>query len=687
MRQFAVRAAIGIGLACSLALGACSTSLDNGLDGIPQVQITESARVALTAGAIGSTGLTLTDEASGAAVDIPAGAVISLDASDTDNIAAVVPDSLVVVLRPISQFLANQNGDLLTIDGLNLPNLTKVGALAILPVIGRSSVDMSVTIPVASTATGELTVWRFTPDDVLNGDGELTAHPSVGHWQFVDTATASSGRVTVSTSAFGQYLVTTAAAAGGGGGTAPTVSLEATPTTGDAPLAVTFTATADDDGTVTNYEWDFDGDGTVDTETTTGTATHTYDTDGQFEAEVTVTDNEGETGSDTVLIGVGNAPPVITALLPLTATTNEAVTLTVTASDPDTDGSITNYKWDLNNDDTFEVDTLAVASTTHTFTTSGTQTIGVQVTDNEGAVTEQTFDIVVADGTTGPTASLTADPASGVLDETSELEVAFTTELTPDTIVATSVLYDFGDGTTPVTETETPLATTHTYATAGNFTVTATITPEGGGADIVATTNVTVLPAGTVVAELTATPDGGELVAGELAVDFVTTLTPNTATVESAIYDFGDSTTPETITDTPLAASHTYTAAGVYEVTVTLTPTGGGDPIFDTTTVTVTAAGGENQDPVAELTATAIEGNSRGFNLDASASTDPDGDTLTFSWDWNGDSVEDAAQESTTVIYPESADGVPQTIVLTVTDSEGNVATAQRVVTPTAPAS
>ena len=91
-----------------------------------------------------------------------------------------------------------------------------------------------------------------------------------------------------------------------------------------------------------------------------------------------MTDDDGDTAMATVTIGVGNAAPAITALNPLTATTNQELTLTVTASDPDTDGSIANYKWDLNNDATFEVDSGTVPSTLATFTTPGTQTIGVQ---------------------------------------------------------------------------------------------------------------------------------------------------------------------------------------------------------------------------------------------------------------------------------------------------------------------
>jgi PKD repeat protein len=684
MRGIVIRGAIGIVLAGLAVLSACTSSMDNGLDAIPQVHITESARTALTAGAVG-TAITVTDDSSGASVTIPAGTVFSLDASSSDDVPAVVPDSIVVVLRPISQFLAAQDGDLLTADGLNLPDLQKVGALAVLPAIGRTDSPFTITVPVVSTATGELSIYHFEPDDNPNSDGVLTALPNVGHWRFVDAATAAGGKVTFTTDTFGQYLITSLTDTGGGG-TAPTVELAADKTSGDAPLTVVFSATPDDDGTITKYEWDFDGDGDFDTNTTEGTATTTYDADGQFNAKVQVTDNDGETGIDTLTINVGNVPPTVTSLDPLTATTGVDQEFTVTATD--SDGTIAKYEWDLDNDATFELDTEDVASTTTSFATAGTHMIGVRVIDNEGAVSDpQTFDIVVSDAT-GPTATLLADPETGVLSDTNQLPVTFTTTLDPDTTEGT-VVYDFGDESEPVTETDTPLTADHIYTAPGTFTATVTVTPTGGGDDIVATTVVRVLPVGTVIAELAADPGEGTLSSGTLSVDFTTTLTPDTTQVDSAVYDFGDESEPAAETDeTPLTATHVYTAAGTYNVTVTITPTGGGDNMVGTTTVIVNAeSGGANQAPTAVISQVVVEGNPRAFNLDASGSTDPENDALTFAWEW--DSTHDgpeAETESATATFPESADGTPQTITLTVTDTAANTDTDEALVVPTAPA-
>jgi PKD repeat protein len=95
-----------------------------------------------------------------------------------------------------------------------------------------------------------------------------------------------------------------AACGGGGGGTnsIPVASFTATPTSGKAPLQVSFDASAsrDPDGTIASYQWNFDG-----TATGSGvTAQHTYAAGGTFTARLTVTDNAGATASVTRTITV-----------------------------------------------------------------------------------------------------------------------------------------------------------------------------------------------------------------------------------------------------------------------------------------------------------------------------------------------------------------------------------------------
>ncbi len=86
----------------------------------------------------------------------------------------------------------------------------------------------------------------------------------------------------------------------------PIVRAGATPTSGNAPLAVSFSGTATDDGTIALWEWDFNGDGTYDFSSATSPATiHTYTDAGKFVARLRATDNAGLTSVDLVEITVG----------------------------------------------------------------------------------------------------------------------------------------------------------------------------------------------------------------------------------------------------------------------------------------------------------------------------------------------------------------------------------------------
>jgi hypothetical protein len=96
---------------------------------------------------------------------------------------------------------------------------------------------------------------------------------------------------------------------------APTAAITATPTTGTAPLVVSFngSGSSDLDGSIASYSWNF-GDGTT---SSSAVVSHTYSSAGTFMATLTVADNEGATGSATKSIVVSapanQAPTVATA--------------------------------------------------------------------------------------------------------------------------------------------------------------------------------------------------------------------------------------------------------------------------------------------------------------------------------------------------------------------------------------
>ena len=85
----------------------------------------------------------------------------------------------------------------------------------------------------------------------------------------------------------------------------------ATPTSGVAPLTVSFDGTGSSDadaGDVLSFAWDLDGDGAFD-DSATATPTYTYRPAAGFTATLRVTDSHGASSTDPVLITVGNTPP------------------------------------------------------------------------------------------------------------------------------------------------------------------------------------------------------------------------------------------------------------------------------------------------------------------------------------------------------------------------------------------
>ena len=152
-------------------------------------------------------------------------------------------------------------------------------------------------------------------------------------------------------------------------------------------LPLTLNGTATDDGTIALYEWDFNGDGTYDwTSTSTGVATYTYTEAGSYTASFRVTDDGDEVATATASVTITTgALPVASAGGPYTVVARFPVTLYGSATDED--GVIQTYEWDLNNDG--EYDSINyTGDLTQTFSASGTYTVRMRATDNDGNQTE-----------------------------------------------------------------------------------------------------------------------------------------------------------------------------------------------------------------------------------------------------------------------------------------------------------
>ncbi len=157
----------------------------------------------------------------------------------------------------------------------------------------------------------------------------------------------------------------------------------------------------------------------------------------------------------------------------------------------------------------------------------------------------------VADLSVQPTAAFSATPTSGPFP----LPVQFTDESAGG---PTHWAWDFGDGTT--SDLASPA---HTYAAAGAYTVSLTVS-NTAGSDTSTMTDLVTVAAHAPVGAFTAAPTRGT---GPLTVDFTDTSVNQPA---SWAWDFGDGTT-----STDQNPSHTYTTAGSHAVSLTVTNSGG----------------------------------------------------------------------------------------------------------------
>jgi len=174
----------------------------------------------------------------------------------------------------------------------------------------------------------------------------------------------------------------------------PVANLSASPTSGQAPLTVSFDASGsydrDEDGSsIVKYEFDFDDGGGWEDYGTSASASHTYNSAARtYYPAVRVTDDEGGTDTDsvTVVVEEPNLPPVaIFTRSPASGVEPLNVSFDGSGSyDQDEGGdSIVNYEWDWDGNGTWDYDSGNDATVNHTYS-AGTYHPKLRVTDDEG---------------------------------------------------------------------------------------------------------------------------------------------------------------------------------------------------------------------------------------------------------------------------------------------------------------
>ncbi len=347
--------------------------------------------------------------------------------------------------------------------------------------------------------------------------------------------------------------------------------------------------------------------------------------------------------------GAANHPP--TAVATATPTSGNAP-LTVNfdgsgSSDPDA-GDTISYSWDLNGDGTFGDATVAKPS--FTYSSAGTYSAVLRVTDNHGsATTSSPVTISVLSGgtstfgTTNPGAS--TDTASSDLKEVSK----FTAPAAVSVFKLTGYLSGLGAGS-------------------GSQPVRAVIYADSGGSPgaLLGVSNAVTITAGSAWSWVDFTfPTSVSVPAGTVWMGYIAGTTSDLTQLryDTAANDMrfnlnagGYGSGPTNPFGTPNLSNKHYSLYATYST-----------------------AGGGNNPPTAVATATPTSGNAPlAVSFDGSGSSDPDaGDTISYSWDLNGD----GSFGDSTVAKPSFTYTNPGTFnaVLRVTDNHGASTTSSPV--------
>ncbi|MBP1912167.1 PKD domain-containing protein [Thermococcus stetteri] len=249
----------------------------------------------------------------------------------------------------------------------------------------------------------------------------------------------------------------------------PECSIVANPSSGKMPLDVNFTLSlSDPENGSLRWVMDF-GDG-MSGEGNFSQVSHTYRGEGLYPVTLTVYDpwNANSTCTAKIAVQHNERPNALFSYSPSEIKAGDEVTFMDSSSDPN--GSVAGWSWNFG-DGSFSDE----RNPKHTYSTPGTYTVMLTVEDESGLKGSYTKEIKVEPKNYLPTADFTFIPKEPKAGE----EVSFVDKSSDKDGSVVGWSWDFGDGSTS-NEAE-PV---HTFAKAGNYTVTITVRDNSGGEDM-----------------------------------------------------------------------------------------------------------------------------------------------------------------------------------------------------------
>jgi outer membrane protein assembly factor BamB len=413
-----------------------------------------------------------------------------------------------------------------------------------------------------------------------------------------------------------------------------------------------------------DQQWTFETGGLVRSSPTVADGTVYVGSNGGNLYAVGTDHTKSSSGSRARLETLGHhvqSPQSLTARFSVAPTQPETGTTVVfNASNSSAETEITQYQWDFTGDGTVDA---TGQQPTHTYTTGGSYTVRLTVTDRDGLTATTTETLTVSQANQPPTATFRITPTHPVVGTT----VRFDASGASDDSGIVGYEWDFdADGTVDATGRQA----THSYESLGVYTVRLTVTDADGATD---TTTRSITVSEPEKSDQSSETSGGETFTYKPSSPTVDTTVrfdanefPSDATATSYEWDFTGDGTADAFGST---VRHIFSSGGTQTVTLTADlESEGTETVRRSVLVNTPPEPGFRISPSPAI----IE---EPTTFDASETTDSTGSIESYEWDFDGDGTTDKTGRAVTQTFAE--EGRP-TVTLRVTDTQGVTATESR---------
>lgn len=353
-----------------------------------------------------------------------------------------------------------------------------------------------------------------------------------------------------------------------------------------APANINITANASDsDGTISKVDF-YQGTTLIGTDTSAPYSFNwTNVAAGNYSMTAKATDNGGAaTTSGAVNINVNALPSVSVSSPANGATFTAPASISISASASDSDGTISGVEF-FHGTTSLGTDSSAPYSANWNNVAPGNYSLTARATDNSGATTTSAAVNIAVNANGAPTVSITA-PANGA-SFTAPANVSITVNASDSDGTINSV--EFYQGTTLLgTETTAPYAFNWTNVAAGDYSLTAKATDNGGSTTTSTAVSITVNPDQPPTVTITG-PANGATFTAPASISITANASDSDGTVSSVEFYQG-TTLIGTDTTAPYAFNWNNVNAGSYSLTAKATDNAGATTTSQPVSITVNAA-------------------------------------------------------------------------------------------------